>query len=143
MDNNSTSKILTLSCVARGIPNHYRYRSWQQVWPGNGVIRNWTGSDHSLHISNITYEHTGIYKCFASNDVVNHVTGELFMEGKSFVVVQCKYFFKTNDQCVLCVYGCIHYNWSLATNGTLLTNYSCLLFLINAQNNTFIIYICI
>lgn len=63
---------------------------WQLVWPGYGVVKEWQGSE-SLHLTDLTYEHSGIYACFASNNI-KCKTGETVMSGSLQIYVPSKMF---------------------------------------------------
>lgn len=90
VENNYIRGTLSLSCDASGVPDTYTYRPWHQIWPEYGVVREWSGSGHWLNISKLTYEHSGVYICFCSNNITDRVTKETFMEGQATVIVPCK-----------------------------------------------------
>lgn len=78
----------TLTCYPQGVPNIYTYLKWQLVWPGYGVVKEWEGSE-ILQLTDLNYEYSGEYSCFASNNVKNK-TGASVMKGHVLMTVTCK-----------------------------------------------------
>jgi len=56
-----------LRCEASGVPDNYRYITWEHTWPGHApVLRSYPGSD-VLQLPGLTYEFSGYYKCRVEN----------------------------------------------------------------------------
>ncbi|XP_052805208.1 hemicentin-2-like [Mya arenaria] len=58
-----------LRCEPRGMPNSYTYISWEQTWPGSRTILRTLPGASVLILSDLRYEHTGIYTCRVDNGV--------------------------------------------------------------------------
>ncbi|XP_053372824.1 cell adhesion molecule 3-like [Mercenaria mercenaria] len=88
------AKHAVLICNATGSPNtNYKYGKWVHTWPGiNTVLSEKPGSER-LVLTNLTYEHSGVYTCSASNRIKVFGTTKEFIEGsvkllvKSFPVI--------------------------------------------------------
>ncbi|XP_052803071.1 uncharacterized protein LOC128233436 isoform X2 [Mya arenaria] len=66
----SDDKVAILKCIAKGVPDHYTYNNWEQRWIGSNLVRNWPSKGlPSLILEDLTYEHSGVYTCSASNGV--------------------------------------------------------------------------
>ncbi|WAR06630.1 NECT2-like protein [Mya arenaria] len=65
---NATEKLsTTLRCGPLGVPDSYTYVSWDHTWPGSSdVLRSFPGSPVLL-LSDLRYEHSGIYTCRVDN----------------------------------------------------------------------------
>jgi len=54
-------------CEASGVPNTYRFITWEHRWLGQQtVLRSFPGS-RNLHLENLTYEYSGFYTCRVEN----------------------------------------------------------------------------
>ncbi|XP_060588057.1 hemicentin-1-like [Ruditapes philippinarum] len=78
-----------VTCNAHGVPNSsYTYGKWVQTWPGyNTPITEHSGSER-LELTGLTYEHSGIYTCTASNGIKVFGTNQEYMEGSVQLVVK-------------------------------------------------------
>ncbi|XP_052806548.1 synaptogenesis protein syg-2-like [Mya arenaria] len=55
-------------CNPIGVPATYTYTTWEQVWPGYGLVRIFSGSN-ILTLTRLTYEDSGVYTCKVENGV--------------------------------------------------------------------------
>ncbi|XP_053409347.1 sialoadhesin-like [Mercenaria mercenaria] len=83
------AKTVVIMCNARGVPNsNYRYGKWTQTWPGyNFPVSEKPGSE-KLVLTDVTYEHSGVYTCSASNGIKVFGTNKEFMEGSVQLILQ-------------------------------------------------------
>ncbi|XP_052803376.1 synaptogenesis protein syg-2-like isoform X1 [Mya arenaria] len=97
---NATEKLsTTLRCGPLGVPDSYTYVSWDHTWPGSSdVLRSFPGSPVLL-LSDLRYEHSGIYTCRVDNGIDfsrNPDAGR----GQVFFVVKSRPFIATTHQTV-------------------------------------------
>ncbi|KAH3699136.1 hypothetical protein DPMN_074090 [Dreissena polymorpha] len=78
-----------LICNASGVPNTYTFNStWSQDWPGHGKIRDWVGIDDTLTLNQLTYAHSGMYACSATNGIKVFGTDQQYMPGSGYLLVK-------------------------------------------------------
>ncbi|XP_053391071.1 protein turtle homolog B-like [Mercenaria mercenaria] len=76
-----------IRCSARGMPNNtYKYGKWIQTW--NNVQVSEKPGKEKLELKSLTYEHSGVYTCSASNGIKVFGTNKEFMEGSVMLVVK-------------------------------------------------------
>ncbi|KAJ8316281.1 hypothetical protein KUTeg_006295, partial [Tegillarca granosa] len=76
-----------MTCLARGVPDHYTYNGWTQIYR-NTVVR--SSNDFSSMSKNrqnislpiVTYQDIGIYKCSAKNGILDK-NGNIDKEGEN------------------------------------------------------------
>ncbi|XP_053391382.1 hemicentin-2-like, partial [Mercenaria mercenaria] len=88
---NTTVKATTASilCNAKGVPStNYMYGKWIQTWAGYNVPVSEKPESERLVLKNLTYEHSGVYTCSASNGIKVFGTNKEFMEGSVLLVVK-------------------------------------------------------
>ncbi|XP_053389838.1 hemicentin-2-like [Mercenaria mercenaria] len=93
---NTTVKSSTalIKCNARGVPNRdYKYGKWIQTWPDYNVPVSERPGSEKLVLTNLTYEHSGVYTCSASNGVQVFGTNKEYLEGSDYLLVKCKCIF--------------------------------------------------
>ncbi|XP_052242413.1 hemicentin-2-like [Dreissena polymorpha] len=84
----SSSQSTYLHCKASGIPKTFTYQqTWTHEWPGYGPVRNLTGDEH-LTINELSYAHSGVYTCSASNGISVYGTDTHFMKGSGYLLVK-------------------------------------------------------
>ncbi|XP_060564839.1 hemicentin-2-like, partial [Ruditapes philippinarum] len=78
-----------VTCNAHGVPDtSYTYGKWVQTWPGYDTpISEHSGSER-LELTGLTYEHSGIYTCTASNGIRVFGTNQEYKEGSVHLVVK-------------------------------------------------------
>ncbi|XP_052771316.1 uncharacterized protein LOC128210988 isoform X2 [Mya arenaria] len=77
-----------LRCSARGNPDIYTYK-WQQKWPNSILTRNWTLHGYSvLNLTDLSYEHSGRFTCFASNGVPHFPDMNTYRSSSTFMFVK-------------------------------------------------------
>ncbi|WAR05656.1 hypothetical protein MAR_021025, partial [Mya arenaria] len=77
-----------LRCSAHGNPDIYTYK-WQQKWPNLILTRNWTFRAYSvLNLTDLSYEHSGVYTCFASNGVPHFPDMNADRSSSTFIFVK-------------------------------------------------------
>ncbi|WAR05687.1 hypothetical protein MAR_021056, partial [Mya arenaria] len=87
---NATSKEIQtqLRCSAHGNPDIYTYK-WQQKWPNSILTRNWRLRAYSvLNLSDLSYEHSGVYTCFVSNGVPHFPDMNTYRSSSTFIFVK-------------------------------------------------------
>ncbi|XP_053389842.1 protein turtle-like [Mercenaria mercenaria] len=78
-----------ITCSARGMPNNnYKYGKWIQTWSGSNVLVSEKPGNEKLELKNLTYEHSGVYTCSASNGIKVFSTNKEFMKGSVQLVVK-------------------------------------------------------
>ena len=87
-----TSSSATLTCKATGVPDdYYRYGRWIQTWPGHNTPVSEKAGSETLILTDLTYEHSGVYTCSASNGIRIYGTNQEFIEGATQILIKCKY----------------------------------------------------
>jgi hypothetical protein len=82
---------IVITCNAMGLPdNNYRYGKWVQTWPGQSLPLSEKPGSKTLQLTDLTYEHTGIYTCSASNGIRVFGTDKEFIEGSAQILIKCK-----------------------------------------------------
>ena len=84
----ATTVILT--CNAYGEPNNYTYGKWVHTWPGHSIPLSKRPGIQTLQLTHLTYEHSGVYTCSASNGIKEFGTNKEYIEGSARVLVKCK-----------------------------------------------------
>ncbi|XP_053372613.1 hemicentin-1-like isoform X1 [Mercenaria mercenaria] len=78
-----------IKCNAKGVPNsNYRYGKWIQTWPGYNIPVSEKPGNERLTLTDLTYEHSGVYTCSASNGIKVFGTQKEFMEGSVYLLVK-------------------------------------------------------
>ena len=82
---------VVLTCLATGIPNiNYTYGKWIQKWQGYDFpITKYPGNER-LVLTNLSYAHSGIYSCSASNGIKVYGTNTEYITGSVQLLVKCK-----------------------------------------------------
>ncbi|XP_052803517.1 uncharacterized protein LOC128233735 isoform X2 [Mya arenaria] len=85
----SDDKVIFLKCIAKGVPNHYTYNNWEQRWIGSNLVRNWPSKGLSvLNLKDLTYEHSGVYTCSASNGVPGSPNAITDMQASAYIFIK-------------------------------------------------------
>ncbi|XP_052813773.1 uncharacterized protein LOC128240861 isoform X3 [Mya arenaria] len=87
---NATSRDIQtqLRCSAHGNPDLYTYK-WQQNWPNSILTRNWkTSGDSILNLTDLSYEHSGVFTCFASNGVPHFPDMNTYRSSSTYMFVK-------------------------------------------------------
>ncbi|XP_052255016.1 nephrin-like [Dreissena polymorpha] len=85
------TNISRLICNASGVPSTYTFSStWSQDWPGHGKIKDWIGNNDTLTLNQLTYAHSGLYSCSATNGIKVFGTDQQYMRGSGYLLVKGK-----------------------------------------------------
>lgn len=85
-------------CKASGNPSTgYSYGKWIQSWPGYGVVSEYVPQNDTLDITLLTYEHSGVYICSASNGIQDFGSEQEYMQGSVYLLVKCKSLFSLDN----------------------------------------------
>ncbi|XP_060563629.1 contactin-1-like [Ruditapes philippinarum] len=80
---------IVITCNAMGLPgNNYRYGKWVQTWPGHSLPLSEKPGSKTLQLTDLTYEHSGIYTCSASNGIRVFGTDKEFIEGSAQILIK-------------------------------------------------------
>ncbi|KAH3699130.1 hypothetical protein DPMN_074084, partial [Dreissena polymorpha] len=83
------TNISRLICNASGVPSTYTFSStWSQDWPGHGKIKDWIGNNDTLTLNQLTYAHSGLYSCSATNGIKVFGTDQQYMRGSGYLLVK-------------------------------------------------------